>query len=286
MTLKAIEVFRDIEEGDIKFLSELEGATKRYEWIPEDRLTKISELPDQDVEYRLDRLNKFDLVEGGTAKYKGYRILFPGYDVLALWNLVQRDVLEAFGKALGIGKEADIYDALTPADERVAIKFNRLGLSFTRLREKRPYAPEHGWIDASKEAAEREFRALEKLHREVEVPVPIAYNRHVLVMGLIEGEELVDIADIDLPELVLDEILRNVREAFRAGVIHGDLSEHNVIIKPNGEVLIIDWPQWETRDHPEAENLLKRDVENVLNFFGRKFEIERSLEKALKGIKD
>lgn len=284
MPLKAIEVFQDIGEGDIKFLSELEGAAERYEWIPEDRLTKISSLPEQDIEYRLGRLNEFELVKGGIAKYEGYRILPSGYDVLALWDLAEDEVLEAFGRALGIGKEADIYDALTPEDERVAVKFNRLGLSFTNLKKTRPYAPKHDWIDASKEAARREFKALKKVHPKVEVPEPIAYNRHVLVMGLIEGEELSEVADIDLPEPVLEEIIRNIKEAYEAGIVHGDLSEHNIIIKPNGEVLIIDWPQWELKTHPEADSLLERDVRNVLKFFNRKFRIEMDLGEALKDI--
>lgn len=99
---------------------------------------------------------------------------------------------------------------------------------------------------------------MKKLHFTVEVPKSVAYNRHVVVMGLIEGEELGDVADIDLPEPVLDEILRNVREAYKANVIHADLSEHNIIIKPNGEVLIIDWPQWVDLNHPEAYNLIRR----------------------------
>lgn len=286
MQLKAIEIFQDLEERDVKFLSELEEAATRFEWIPEDRLTKISSLAEQDIEYRLDRLDKFELVERGVKKYEGYRILPPGYDSLALWDLAQKDVLEAFGRALGIGKEADIYDALTPDDERVAVKFNRLGLSFTTLKEKRPYKPKQGWIDASKKAAKREFKALKKLHFTVEVPKSVAYNRHVVVMGLIEGEELGDVADIDLPEPVLDEILRNVREAYKANVIHADLSEHNIIIKPNGEVLIIDWPQWIDLNHPEADNLIRRDVENVLKFFQRKFGIKRDLDETLKEVKN
>lgn len=286
MTLKAIEIFQDMEEEDIDFLSDLEEVAERFEWIPEDRLDKISDLPEQDVEYRLDRLNKFEIVEGGMAKYEGYRVLPPGYDVLALWDLVQKDVLEAFGIALGIGKEADTYDALTPEERRVAVKFNRLGLSFTSLKEKRPYAPKHDWFEASKKAARREFEGLEKVHPNVEVPEPIAFNRHVLVMGLIEGEELADVAKIDLPKLVLDEIIRNVKETYKAGVIHGDLSEHNIIIKPNGEVLIIDWPQWESIDHPEADDLLRRDVKNVLSFFERKFGLKQDLEEVLKEVQE
>lgn len=285
MTLQAIETFGELEEGDIQLLSELEGASERYEWIPSDRLSIISEMPQQDIEYRLDRLGKFELVKRGTPKYSGYKVMPAGYDTLALWDLVNEDVIEAFGNALGVGKEADIYDALTPEGKRTALKFNRLGLTFTSVKEVRPYELKHGWIDASKSAAKREFHALKELHRTVEVPRPVSYNRHVLVMGLIEGEELADVADIDLPELVLDEIFRNVREAYRAGIIHSDLSEHNVLIKPNGEVLIIDWPQWEPKNHPEADDLLKRDVENVLKFFRRKFQIESDLEEILNRIK-
>lgn len=285
MTLRAIEIFHDVEDGDLQLLSEMEEVAQRFEWIPLDRLPKISEMPEQDIDYRLDRLNKFELVELGTEKYRGLRILPSGFDLLALHNLVEDDYLEAFGIALGIGKEADIYDALTPDERRVAVKFNRLGLSFKRLKEKRPYAPKHGWIEASEKAARRELNGLKKVYPEVEAPEPITYNRHVLVMGLIEGEELADVADIDLPEPVLEEILRNIKVAYGLGVIHGDLSEHNVIIKPNGEILIIDWPQWESVEHPEADELLERDVRNVVKFFRRKFRIERDPDEILKNIK-
>lgn len=282
MTLQAIKIFKKLEEGDIQLLLELEGASERYEWIPSDRLSIISKMPSQDIEYRLSRLNKFELVKRGVHKYSGYKITPSGYDVLALWDLVEGDVIEAFGKTLGVGKEADIYDALTPDGERMAVKFNRLGLTFDSVKEVRPYEPKHGWIDASKSAAKREFHALKKLYKAVEVPKPISYNRHVLVMSLIEGKELADVADIDLPKLVLDEILRNVKEAYRKGIIHADLSEYNVIIKSNGEILIIDWPQWVPKTHPEADRLLKRDVDNVLKFFRRKFGIERDLKETLK----
>ncbi len=285
MTLKAIEIFKDLEEEDVEFLLDLERAAKRYKWIPEDKLTQISDLPEQDIEYRLSRLNRFELVEKGVKKYEGYRILPPGYDVLALKSLVKRNVLEAFGRALGIGKEADTYDALTPEERRVAVKFNRLGLSFRRLKEKRPYSPDYGWLDASKKAARREFEGMKKVYPEVEVPEPMAFDRHVVVMGLIEGEELSEVSEIDLPEPVLDEVLRNVREAYGQGVIHGDLSEHNIIIKPNGEVLLIDWPQWEPTTHPEADDLLERDVRNVLGFFRRKYGLKRNLEEVLEHVK-
>lgn len=286
MALKAIEVFHDLEEKDFKFLADLEEAGSRFKWIPDDRLTKFSDMPRQDIDYHLDRLNKLELVEKGTDKYRGYRILPPGYDALAIHSLVEKDVIEAFGIAHGIGKEADIYDALTPDEERVAIKFNRLGLSFQKLKEKRTYQPKHGWFDASKKAAKKEYQGLKKIHPQVEAPKPITHNRHVLVMSLIEGEELAKVEKIDLPEPVLDEIIRNIKETYKQGIIHADLSEHNIIIQPNGEILIIDWPQWESIDHPEANDLLRRDLKNILKFFERKYQIERDLDQILEDFKD
>lgn len=176
--LKAIEIFQDVEEEDVEFLRELEKAGDRYKWIPDDRLDEISDLPEQDIEYRLDRLNKFEIVERGVDKYSGYRILPPGYDLLALKNLVRRDVLKAFGRALGIGKEADTYEALTPKEDRVAVKFNRLGLSFKDLKKKRSYDPDKEWFDASKKSARKEFNGLKEVYPKVEVPEPIAFDRH------------------------------------------------------------------------------------------------------------
>jgi RIO kinase 2 len=66
-----------------------------------------------------------------------------------------------------------------------------------------------------------------------------------------------------------------------AGVVHGDLSEYNVILQPNMHVLIIDWPQWVRKDHPNALDLLGRDLKNVLDFFARKYRVRISFEEAV-----
>jgi RIO kinase 2 len=63
-----------------------------------------------------------------------------------------------------------------------------------------------------------------------------------------------------------------VKRAYvKAGVIHADLSEYNIILKPDMHVLIIDWPQYVTAGHPNAEELLMRDVKNVLKYFSRRY---------------
>ena len=109
----------------------------------------------------------------------------------------------------------------------------------------------------------------------ISVPKPISQNRHVVAMGMIEGAQLSKYKDIGNPEKVLKEILRNVRKAYlKAHVIHSDLSEYNIILRPDGHILIIDWPQYVMADHPNAEELLERDIQNITTFFSRRFSLK------------
>jgi len=87
-----------------------------------------------------------------------------------------------------------------------------------------------------------------------------------------QGAELAKWREFPAPEKVLKEILRNVKKAYvKARVIHADLSEYNIILKPDMRVLIIDWPQYVVVGHPNAQELLMRDVKNVLKYFSRRY---------------
>ena len=66
---------------------------------------------------------------------------------------------------------------------------------------------------------------------------------------------------------------------LKAHVIHADLSEYNVILKPDGHILIIDWPQYVKTDHSNAAELLLRDLKNILTFFNRKFNVKVLIEE-------
>ena len=68
---------------------------------------------------------------------------------------------------------------------------------------------------------------------------------------------------------------------MKASVVHADLSEYNVILKPDMHILIIDWPQYVTKEHPNAQQLLTRDVKNILQFFRRKHMVKAKLKENL-----
>ncbi|MGE5188379.1 MAG: RIO1 family regulatory kinase/ATPase, partial [Betaproteobacteria bacterium] len=278
----AVQVFRELENEDFRILHIIEAAMAKREYVPTEQIKKYGKVPLERVEFSLGKLNKLGLIYQTRGAYTGHTLNYAGYDCLAINALVKANVISSFGQTLGVGKEADVYDALSPEGKRIAVKFHRLGrISFRQTRRKRGYIREHSsWLYQSHLAAEKEFQAMKKVHEKgVSVPEPISQNRHVIAMGMIEGAELAKYKDIGKPEKVLRELLRNIRKAYlKAHIIHADLSEYNIILKPDGHILIIDWPQAVKNDHANAAELLERDLKNVLVFFGRKFSIKLSVK--------
>ncbi len=112
----------------------------------------------------------------------------------------------------------------------------------------------------------------------VGVRVPAAYNflNGVLLMELItdaEGNAAPRLNDVELTASKALEyhafLIRQVVLMLCAGIIHGDLSEYNVLVSGEGPV-IIDLPQAvDAAGNNSAERLLERDILNLAIWFGR-----------------
>ncbi|PVX25142.1 MAG: serine/threonine protein kinase [Candidatus Bathyarchaeum sp.] len=284
----AVREFRKLEPEDLKILLAIEEQVNNYEYIPTEAIQNESRLPFSEIEYRIPLLIKMGLLRGKRIKYTGYCLTTAGHDILAINSLVKDDVIDAFGKPLGVGKESDVYDALTPDGKQVALKFHRIGrTSFKKTKLKRNYTVKYSytpdWNQQSRISAKKEYVALKVLYpKGVAVPEPIKLNRHVLVMSMIQGAEVYHFPELSDPQAILDEILDNVKMAYNeANMIHGDLSPYNIILQPTMHVLIIDWPQNIPTSHPNAKELLERDIHNVLKFFKRKHGLDKELEDAV-----
>jgi len=279
----AAEQIRNLNKYERSILLALERGMKRYSWVPLEHLRAATKLSESEVNYRLSRLIAWGMVRFNPVPYDGYTLVFGGYDTLALTALTQKGSISALGSLIGEGKESVVHEALGLGP--VAIKFHRVGQrSFSSARVNREYMEEGHcpWLIASKKSAEREYQALKSLHPEVSVPLPIAQNRHAVVMSLVEGL-ILNRTPLETPEKTLDEILENVRRAYRAGIIHSDLSEYNILVE-NGRCVLIDWPQWIGTEHPNAEAIAGRDIDNILAFFKRKYKIRRDREVALQWV--
>ena len=110
----------------------------------------------------------------------------------------------------------------------------------------------------------------------VRVPRPYLFHEGVLLMELLVDEHGEAAPRLNDLLLTTDEarayhqlLIREVVRMLCAGVVHGDLSEFNILIDRNGPV-IIDLPQAvDAAGNNHAPNILQRDVVNLRNYFGR-----------------
>ena len=263
----------ELEPEDFHLLSGVEHGMRFSEWVATGKIPEFSRLDDEEIDYRVDRCMDRGLIERKTIQYTGYRLTFEGYDALALHTFAERDTVDGVGAPLGVGKESDVYEARS--FEPLALKYHREGYTnFREVQKEREYTAEkehRSWLYTARKAAEREYDALETLYPEVSVPKPVDQNRHAVVMEKLDGVEL-SRAGLESEQVrgVLELVLEEMAAAYRAGYVHADMSEYNVFVSSEG-VTVFDWPQAVPTDHENSEELLKRDVENLLGYFERKY---------------
>ena len=110
----------------------------------------------------------------------------------------------------------------------------------------------------------------------VRVPKPYDYLDGVLLMELVDdgyGDAAPRLNDVDLlPEDAREFhafMIREIVKMLCAGLVHGDLSEFNVLLDPHGPV-IIDLPQAvDAAANNHAFSMLERDVRNMAEYFGQ-----------------
>lgn len=280
------EAFLGLSREDLSLLAAIETGMRTHEWVPTFIISKLAGLSASKSEYRLQHLFEKKLVVREAQHYLGYQINFDSYDLLALSDFVRRDQVKSIGGQIGVGKESIVLEAW--GDGPLAIKFHRQGrTSFKHVRRLRDHLtdkPRVPWLYAASLAARREFAVMKKLHPQVSIPRPVAVSRHALAMEHIPGP-LLNRITLEDPEDGLRLILGEVGGALGQGIIHADLSEFNIIITDSGPV-IIDWPQAVDATHPHADELLNRDLGNVLRFFRTKYRIDMPLEEALSAARE
>ena len=110
----------------------------------------------------------------------------------------------------------------------------------------------------------------------VRVPRPINFHEGVLLMELVcdaNGDAAPRLNDMafspDEARTHHATLIREVVRMLSAGVVHGDLSEFNILVGADGPV-IIDLPQAvDAAGNNHASAMLERDVANLRHYFGR-----------------
>lgn len=209
-----------------------------------------------------------------------------------LQALIDEGLIDTVVRQLMSGKEAQVYVVRCGDDTRCAKVYKeatnrsfRQAVDYTEnrkvknSRQARAMAKGTKFGRESQEAAwqSAEVDALYRLAAAgVRVPKPYNFLEGVLLMELVTGAD--DDAAPRLNDVVFTPedahrhhamLVGQVVRMLCAGVVHGDLSEFNVLLAADGPV-IIDLPQAvDAAGNNHAQRMLLRDVDNLRDFFGR-----------------
>jgi RIO kinase 2 len=273
-----------LNKSDFKILKVFASSLKNRQFLNLPTLSQYSNLSQSLIEHHLKRLVKFGLISKSNI---GYTLLVTGLDIYVLKILSNRNIITAIGPQIGIGKEAEVYLAHDSLEQDKILKMFRLGRSsFKQIKRKRDVnTGTNSWLLLNIETAKKEYDILTYLKdSSTSFPSPLYRSFHCIVMEPIYGSRLSDIEYLDYPELVLEKIISNMKIAYRKGYINGDLNEYNILVNDDN-IFILDWPQAVRVDTTNADVVLTRDVNNIVKFFSRKFEIERDIHNIINIIK-
>jgi len=209
-----------------------------------------------------------------------------------LQSLIEEGLIDTVVRQLMSGKEAMVYVVRCGDDTRCAKIYKeatnrsfRQAVDYTEnrkvknSRQARAMAKGTKFGRESQEAAwqSAEVDALYRLAAAgVRVPKPHNFCDGVLLMELVtdeHGDAAPRLNDVVLtPEQAIAHHATLLTEVVRmlvgAGIVHGDLSEFNILLAADGPV-IIDLPQAvDAAGNNHAQRMLLRDVDNLRNFFG------------------
>ncbi|XP_061673327.1 serine/threonine-protein kinase RIO2 [Syngnathoides biaculeatus] len=286
-----VVVLRYLSRDDFRVLTAVEMGMKNHEIVPVSLLSSIASLKHGGCNKILRELVKHKLVAYDRTKtVQGYRLNYGGYDYLALKALCARDVIASVGNQMGVGKESDIYIVANSDGDQYALKLHRLGrTSFRNLKNKRDYHKHRknmSWLYLSRLSAMKEFAYMKALYdRGFPVPKPVDYNRHAVVMELINGYPLCQVHELQDPPALYSEFMELIVKLANHGLIHGDFNEFNLMLNDQDHITMIDFPQMVSTSHPNAEWYFDRDVKCIRDFFAKRYNYESELFPTFKDIR-
>jgi len=235
----------------------------------------------------------------GMEEGKVLDAVFDKKTLLVLHAFVHDKIISGVGGPISTGKEAHVFKSNSPEGKLLAIKvymvetcnYNKM---FSYLqgdsRFEKIKKTKKGIVYAF---CAKEYRNLQRLFEVgIKCPRPLAYKNNVLVFDFIGDEDnnpaprLKDYPpkDAETAQLYYDALMLTMKKMYKeAGLVHGDLSEYNLLVFDN-ELWVIDVSQAVLTSHPEALTYLRRDIHNVNNYFKKKGAKTKSEEELFSNL--
>ena len=239
----------------------------------EDRLEEKFELK---INSELSKKRKNKSLDDGFKKNKVMNEVLDKSTIFELYGLIKSNIISYVNGVVKAGKESVVFWAVGPNDSNIALKVYLVATSnFKKRAEYLIGDPRFSRVKKGTKNivylwAKKEFKNISQCYQcGIPVVKPIHVSKNILVMEFVGElgkpvktllESKVDQKDYNLCIQIITDLFKNAK------LVHGDFSEFN-IFKTDTGLKLFDLGSAVDLNHPKMIDFLKRDINNISNFF-------------------
>tara|TARA_Y100000310_G_C20519688_1_gene733036 strand:- start:102 stop:818 length:717 start_codon:yes stop_codon:yes gene_type:complete len=208
-------------------------------------------------------------------RFKTVKGVFDEFTNRNLFKLQSQKVFDELVSPLEVGKESNVFIA-KKGRKKVIVKIYRVqNADFKRMYDYIRKDVRYQFLRNKRREiifawTQREYKNLLRMEKaKVKAPKALGWKFNILVEEFIgKKEPALPLKDQypNYPYQFLEDIITEMKKMYKSGMIHGDLSSFN-ILNDNDKPVLIDFSQATLVRTPNSEDLLRRDIKNVLQFF-------------------
>lgn len=243
----------------------------------------MTDILSKKLESKLDKKliskSKRKTLDDGFKKGKVVNEVLDKPTVMTLYKMITDHIIAYVNGAVSAGKESVLFWGVDENDSDVALKIYLVSTSNFKKRE--PYILGDPRFSSVKKGtknlvylwAKKEYRNLTQCFEAgIPVPKPLYVTNNVLAMEFVgeNGAPAKPLLDSQVNENDYSQAIQIVSDMYqKAKLVHGDFSEYNIFKTQNG-LVVFDLGSAVDLRHPNAQEFLKRDINNITRFFKKR----------------
>ena len=239
----------------------------------------LSKKLESKIDKKLISKSKRRELDDGFKKGKVINEVLDKPTVMTLYKMITDHVIAYVNGSVSAGKESVVFWGVTEDDTDVALKIYLVSTSNFKKRE--PYLTDDPRFRHVKKGtknlvylwAKKEYRNLSQCYDAgIPVPRPLYITKNVLAMDFVgtNGSPSRSLLTSEIEQNDYNQVISLLNDLYhKAKLVHGDFSEYN-IFKTDTGLVVFDLGSAVDLRHPNSNEFLKRDINNITRFFKKR----------------
>ena len=237
---------------------------------------RIEEKFESRINLELSKKQRSRSLDDGFKKNKVINEVLDKPTIFELYELIKSNIISYVNGAVKSGKESVVFWAVDQNQSNLALKIYLVTTSnFKKRTEYLIGDPRFSRVKKGTKNivylwAKKEFQNILKCYNSgISVVTPIHVSKNILVMEFVgsNGKPEKTLLESEVDENDYHQCIQIITDLFKkAKLVHADFSEFN-IFKTNSGLKIFDLGSAVDLNHPKMMDFLKRDINNISNFF-------------------